>query len=484
MAVLNLYTAEQARQLDRIAIEQAGLPGILLMKRAAFAAFQILRQIWPDARRIHVVCGTGNNGGDGFALAQYALLAGLEVEIFQVGPTHRIRGDALTMLHELSDLGEGGLPLDAERLHTADVIVDALFGTGLDRPVTGAFADAIEAIRASGRPVLALDVPSGLHSDSGRILGTAVRADHTVTFIGHKIGLHMEAGRTLAGQVHLAELGVPPSVFEACPPAAQGLTWDACPRPERPAHAHKGTCGTALLMGGLPPFSGALILAAEAALHGGAGLVHAVTDETSRPPLLSRQPAIMVHAALERERLQQAHAIGIGPGLGQTALSRQWLQQVLQQARCPLVLDADALNLLAQTPTRREDWILTPHPGEAARLLGCTTADVQADRLHAARQLQQRYGGVIVLKGAGTLIQTATQTWLCRHGNAGMASGGMGDVLTGLITALLAQGLEPADAACSGVCLHARAADEAASRLGQYGLSADQLTPFIQRLLG
>ena len=477
-----LYTAEQSRTLDRLAMEQAGMPGVLLMKRAAFFAFEVLRRQFPHARKVVVVCGTGNNGGDGFALAQYAHLAGLEVHIMQLGQVSRIRGDALTMLHELSDLGLSGLPFDAALLDEADVIVDALFGTGLDRPVTGDYTTAIEAINASTTPVLALDVPSGLHADSGQVLGVAVKAAHTATFIGHKVGLHMEAGRELCGQVHFHDLGVPADIYTAWPPRACLTDWHDCPHPARPAFAHKGTAGTALLIGGAPDYPGAILLAAESAVRTGAGYVRVVTDAAHHALLLARQPALLLHGA-DRLPLAQADALGIGPGLGRSDWGRTLLRQVLHWDG-PRVLDADALTLLADTPTRADDWILTPHPGEAARLLGTTATQVQADRLNAAHTLQRRFGGVIVLKGAGTVIDDGTDTFVCGAGNAGMATAGMGDVLTGVITALLAQGLSLAEAARSGVCLHAAAGDLAAARHGRLGLDPTQLYPFIQHLLG
>ena len=482
MALLNLYRAEQARAIDRVAIEQAGIPGILLMKRAAFSAFEQLQNRWPEARRICVVCGVGNNGGDGFALAQYATLAGLQVDVLQVGPTHKIRGDALTMLHEMADLGLSGLPFDTDTLNSTDVIVDALLGTGLDRCVEGAYRDAIAAINASGKPVLALDIPSGLSADTGQALGTAVRADATVTFIVPKLGLFMEQGRALAGEVICADLGVPDDVLATQTPAVQGLHWADCPRPPRPAHAHKGRCGTALLIGG-DTLAGAIALASEAALHSGAGLTQVVTRTEHRTTLLCRNPALMVYDQLTPERLEAATAVGIGPGLGRDDWGRSLLQPLLHRD-LPRVLDADALNVLADTPMRADNWILTPHPGEAARLLGCSVAEVQTDRLSAVHKLQQRYGGVIVLKGAGTLIDDGSRIYLCLQGNPGMATGGMGDVLTGIVTALLAQGLPLADAARSGVCLHAAAADLAAAHHGQRGLEPTQLFAPLQHLLG
>lgn len=477
-----LYTAEQSRQLDRIAIEQFGLPGILLMKRAAFHAFDVLRAQWPHARHITVVCGVGNNGGDGFALAQYAALAGFEVNVLQLGPTHKIRGDALTMLHELADLGLGGLPFSEAALNETDVIVDALFGTGLTRPVEDEIKTAIEAINASGKPVLALDIPSGLHADTGQALGAAIRAQHTVTFISHKPGLYMEAGREYAGQVHYASLYVPEEVFSSLPPTAQLLKLTDCPLPPRPANAHKGLVGTATLIGGNISYGGAIMLAADGALASGAGLVKVVAHPEHRSILLNHNPALIFQSKLETA-LQQAHAFGLGPGLGQD----DWAQALWRDAlntRLPCVLDADGLNLLARTPRQQDNWILTPHPGEAARLLGCRTEDIQADRLHATRSLQQRYGGVVVLKGAGTMIDNGQTCFICTHGNPGMATGGMGDVLTGILTGLLAQGLSPFEAAKTGACLHAKAGDLAAAQLGQRGLQPQQLMPFIQHLAG
>ncbi len=481
MAVLNLYSAAQSRQLDRISIEQFGLPGILLMKRAAFSAFELLRQQWPQARRITVLCGAGNNGGDGFALAQYAYLAGLEVEVLQLGSTHKIRGDALTMLHELSDLGLGGLPFSETVLTESDVIVDAIFGTGLDRPIDGKIQTAIETVNASGKPVLALDIPSGLHADSGQILGTAIRADHTATFISHKPGLYMEAGRTCCGQVHYCTLGVPQKAYAQLTPIARLITLSDCTLPARTAHMHKGTAGCTTLIGGAQGMLGALMLSCDGALATGAGLVKAFSP-TGTDQLPLHNPAVLTPQSFEAA-LRQSDAVGIGPGLGQDNTAHEILRAVLASEH-PCVVDADGLNLLAQTPQRRGNWILTPHPGEAARLLGCTTAEIQADRLSAVRKLQQRYGGVVVLKGAGTLIDNGQEIFICRHGNSGMATGGTGDVLAGIITSLLAQGLPHMEAAKTGVCLHAKAGDLAAAQLGQRGLQPQQLLPFIQQLTG
>lgn len=328
--------------------------------------------------------------------------------------------------------------------------------------------------------MLSLDIPSGLQADTGAILGTVIRATLTVTFIAPKLGLFTGAGPDCAGEIRVDDLTVPAAVFAAIEPAALRVTAadlpDWLPGP-RPRSAHKGDFGHVLVIGGQPGMSGAPRLAAEAAARVGAGLVsvathpvHAALLNVGRPELMCR--GVLTPADLE-PLLARAGVLAIGPGLGQDDWGRDLLVATLGTGQ-PCVLDADALNLLATAPARRTDWILTPHPGEAARLLDSTAAAVQADRPTAVRALQARYGGVIVLKGAGTLVCDGRRTWLVATGNPGMASGGMGDVLTGVIAGLLAQGLAPARAAVAGTLLHGLAGDTAVAA-GERGLLAGDL---------
>jgi len=340
--------------------------------------------------------------------------------------------------------------------------------------------------------VLAVDIPSGLCSDTGRVLGVAVKADLTVTFIGLKRGLFTMAAADHTGAIEFNDLGVPPEIYQQVDCDSRRLELEALLErlPPRPATAHKGLYGTVLVVGGDYGMAGAAALAAEAALRCGAGLVRVATRPEHVAALVARTPEAMPLGVRSGQDLaalvESADVLVVGPGLGQSPWSEQLLQVAAASGK-PMVLDADGLNLLvaagAVTERRRDNWVLTPHPGEAARLLECTTAQVQADRFDAVRRLQQRYGGVAVLKGNGSLIADDSQLLLSNYGNPGMASGGMGDVLSGVIGSLLAQHLPALEAAGLGVCLHGAAGDSAAED-GQRGLLASDLIPKMRTLLG
>jgi NAD(P)H-hydrate epimerase len=482
-----LYTAAQVRALDARAIEELGIPGYELMRRAAAAALASLRRRWPQARRIAVYCGPGNNGGDGFLLALLAREAGLSVEVFALTGASG-SGDAARAREAC---GQGGVAVqrweETSTLPVADVHVDALYGTGLNRAPQTAAAQLIERINASGTPVLALDVPSGLNADTGECPGAAVRADLTVTFVAAKRGLHTGQAAARTGRVELATLGLPGSLWHASPPDACLL--EAASLPPRPRDAHKGSNGHVLAIGGEHGTAGAIRLCGEGALRGGAGLVSVATRPEHLVAFNAARPELMAHAvdgpqALE-PLLARASVLAVGPGLGKGAWGHAlWLTAL--DSPLPLVLDADGLNLLAAEPRRfgaSRQVVLTPHPGEAARLLGGSVAEVERDRFAAARALAQRFGAVSVLKGAGSLVAHPDgRLDVCPWGNPGMASGGMGDLLTGLIAALLAQGASAWEAACLGVGLHARAGD-AAARSGERGLIASDLLAPLRRLL-
>ncbi|HEY5719342.1 MAG TPA: NAD(P)H-hydrate dehydratase [Gammaproteobacteria bacterium] len=482
-----LYTAAACRDLDRSAIDGHAIPGYTLMQRAGQAAFRVLLERWPRARRLAVVCGTGNNAGDGFVLARLARAHGLEVRLLQVGDGARLRGDAGTAAAAWRGSGGRSEAFAADGLAGAEVLVDALFGTGLERPVEGAWAEAVAAINATGVPVLALDVPSGLDADRGVALGVAVRAAATVSFIGLKRGLFTGQGPEHAGHVHCAGLEVPPAVYAAVPASAQ-LLGDALLAllPRRRRDAHKGRHGHLLVLGGDHGMAGASLLAATAALRCGAGLVSLATRPEHAAALTAAQPELMCHGVATprelRPLLQRADAVVAGPGLGRGAWGAALLGAARDAGR-PLLLDADALTLLASDPAADDGWILTPHPGEAGRLLGSDAAAVQADRFAALAALRARYAGTLVLKGAGTLVDDGHGLpAVCAEGNPGMAVGGMGDVLSGVIGALRVQGLAPGDAARLGVLLHARAGDSAA-RDGERGLLPSDLLGPLRHLV-
>lgn len=484
-----LYRAEQVRALDRSAIETHGIPGLALMERAGAAAFRLLRTRWPGVRRVAVLCGTGNNGGDGFVVARLARTAGLEVTLLQLGDPERIRGDARTSLQAFRALGGESRPFDGLPRET-ELVVDGVFGTGLEREVSGRWRQALEQVNRHPAPVLALDIPSGLHSDSGRALGVAVHAEATISFIGLKQGMFTGDGPAYCGEIRFDALAVPAVIYSREILAARRLDWaqQATRLSPRRRTVHKGDCGHLLVVGGDLGFSGAARLAAEAGARTGAGLVTLATRPEHAPLTNLQRPELMCHgvdapAQLE-PLLQRASVVAVGPGLGRGGWSRGLLERVLATP-LPLVVDADALNLLAASPLKRDDWVLTPHPGEAARLLGTSVAEIQSDRFAAVVRLQQRYGGSVVLKGAGSLVLGPSRRppGVCSDGNPGMASGGMGDLLTGIIGAFMAQGFEPEQAAGLGVCLHAAAADRAAADGGERGLLASDLMPGIRRLV-
>lgn len=491
-----LYTAEQTRLLDTSAIEDVGIPGRVLMSRAAAALHRCLVQRWPEADSVHVMVGTGNNGGDGWLLAERVWRRGGRVTVYQLGDPDRIRGDALRARQMALDSGVPSQPWRAGCLHNATgLIVDALLGTGLGGEVRGDAATAIADINASGLPVLAVDIPSGLCADSGRRLGASVVADVTVSFIGRKRGLYTLDGPDCGGERLFDDLDVPTRVFRRVSSAEgwQRLDLDTeleCLAP-RAAASHKGHFGQVLVVGGDHGMGGAAILAAEAALRSGAGLVRVATRPAHVPAFLARTPEAMtvgvdaVHALVRL--LEASSVVLIGPGMGTGPWAQQLLLTALDSGK-PLVLDADALNLLSADAELASKLpagcVITPHPGEAGRLLGRDGACVQADRFAAARALSERFAASVLLKGNGSLVADPEHdNSLCCYGNPGMASGGMGDVLGGVIAALMAQGLTATAAARLGACVHGAAAD-AAVRDGQRGLLASDLLPPLRRLLG
>lgn len=477
-----LFTTAAVRALDRAAIV-GGIAGIELMERAARAALATLRQRWPQARSVCILCGPGNNGGDGFFMAALAREAGLAVTVIALIET--ATGDAALARERFVRAGGTIAALAAGELPACDVYVDALFGSGLNRAPAGAAAQWIAALNTAGRPVLAVDVPSGLNADSGVAYAPCVRAAATVSFIGWKRGTFTAQGPDHCGARTLATLDVAPALYATAQADATLLTPQALPA--RPRDSHKGRYGHVLALGGDVGAGGAIRLCGEAAARVGAGLVSIATRETNVGAILAARPELMpsgVHVPRNLEPLlAHASVCALGPGLGQSDWGRGLWQAALD-AGLPTVLDADGLNLLAANRhTLPAACVLTPHPGEAARLLAVDTATLQADRFGSARALAQEFGAIVVLKGVGSLIADPQgHAALCPWGNAGMASGGMGDVLTGVIAGLLAQGLSAWDAACLGVGLHARAGDLAA-RVGERGLLAADLFPYLRALV-
>lgn len=481
-----LYTAAQVRELDARLIA-AGTPGFELMQRAAHAAWRALRRRWPDAGAVTVLAGRGNNAGDGYLVAALAQRSGWQVRVLAVGDPQALQGDAAQALAEARASGVVVEPWHAEAM-LQGVLVDALLGTGIAGDVREPYVGAIEAINASALPVLAIDLPSGLCANSGRVLGHAVRADLSVTFIGLKLGLFTADGPDRVGTLVFDDLQADPQIVSQVAGDAVRLDQSTLvPVAPRSPVAHKGSFGQVLVIGGDLGTGGAALLSAEAALRCGAGMVTLATRPEHVTASLVRRPEIMCSGVESTYSLtalvERADVLVVGPGLGQGPWGRSLLS-LAAQAEVPQVWDADALNLLAHAAVELpRGCLITPHPGEAARLLGSDNQAVQKDRFAALAALVERYRCIVVLKGAGTLVGAPGEVpVVIGAGNPGMAAGGMGDVLTGVIAALQAQHLGSFEAAVAGALLHGAAGDAAARIDGERGLLPSDLFPHLRRL--
>jgi hydroxyethylthiazole kinase-like uncharacterized protein yjeF len=486
-----LYNTEQIQEIEDRAIYQCGISGYELMSRAGAEVFRVLQSQWPEAKSIAVFCGAGNNAGDGYIVAALALSAGLNVQLFSLIDANNLRGDALSAYKKF--LEEKGVvtPFFANAVVHAEVIVDALFGTGLDRVVVGDYLAAVNLINKAQARVIAVDVPSGLNANTGNVKGEAVKADCTVTFIALKQGLFTGEAANYCGHIIYASLDVPDDVFHEVQSKVYRVLQRGFPRRER--CIHKGQNGHVLVIGGEQGYAGAVMLAAEAALRVGAGLVSVATRKGHTSFMSNRRPEVMCHGVENSDQivslLEKCNVVVIGPGLGQTDWAKDLLLMVIDSRKLVLI-DADALNILAKIPAAHSNLlltsyrsVLTPHVGEAARLLNQPKAKVQQDRFGMVRLLQKKYGGIAVLKGAGTLIASPEDLGVSTTGNPGMASGGMGDALSGVIAGLLAQGFPLKEAAQQGVYIHGLAADLAAQEEGERGLLASDLMPYLRRLV-
>lgn len=460
------------------------------MERAGQAAFSVVEAHWPECERAVVFCGGGNNGGDGYVLARCLSEVGIRVRIYALVPIEDLQGEAKTAAMACQ---RARIPIEIFEAKTSveepDLVVDALLGTGFKGTPAPLFEAAIRCINALLCPVLAIDLPSGLNGDTGVVLGVAVKADVTVSFIGLKRGCFTADAKDYTGTLEFSDLQVDPAIYAMQSISAErlGPTKVKNYLKKRKQNSHKGDFGHVLVVGGAPGYLGAVIMAGVAALRVGAGKVSVVTTSTHAPFVATHTPEIMAHGGEDPEKVKAlieiATTIVIGPGLGQDRLAKEWFDAVLS-AKCPKVLDADALSLLARMPRQEENWILTPHPKEAACLLSTTTEAVQQDRFSALEALNAKYGGSAVLKGSGTLVGEQGRTvGLCDLGNPGMATAGMGDILSGILGGILAQGLSPPEAARLGVVVHATAGDRAA-KAGESGLMACDLLPVIGGIVG
>lgn len=483
-----VFCADQVRNHEAQAAKLAAVSMYELMERAGAAAFKALKQYYPNAKRILVLCGQGNNAGDGFVVARLAKQAGLHVRLVLLGDVSRFSQDTTEASNRW--VAEGGTTTRwPQSFADAEVIVDALLGTGTRGQLRSPYAEVIETLRNADIPVLSLDIPSGLIADTGASAGAAVCADQTITFVGIKRGLVTGQGKQQSGELIFDDLGIADTFQSLATPCAQLLDFNYLPvLPRRALNSHKGSAGRVLCLGGNRGMPGAIRLTSEAALRAGAGLVKTCCHPENRQLVSQGLPELMLAESDDlKELLGWASCIVLGPGLGQDTWASYLFNQVLDYVATQpktLLLDADALNLLAASSRALPSHcILTPHPGEAARLLGCQRTDIEDNRYQTLGKLQQKYQATVLLKGAGTLIATQQQHVVLTNGNPGMASPGMGDLLSGVIISLVAQGLSNDEATVYGASLHSAAADQAAQQSGERGMMASDLLPFIRKLV-
>ncbi|HYQ80550.1 MAG TPA: NAD(P)H-hydrate dehydratase [Anaeromyxobacteraceae bacterium] len=497
---MRLVGSAEMREIDRTAIDGFGIPSLTLMDRAGRAVAEVAGELAGPHGRVVVVCGGGNNGGDGYVAARLLRAAGREARVVALVPADRLSPDARAVREQAERSGvpiDDGGELAGFEAGPGDVVVDALLGTGLARAPEGPFAEAIARVvelRTHGAQVVAVDVPSGLSADTGRPLGACVRADRTVTFGFMKRGLFIHPGVEYAGEVTVADIGVPPAAAERVPVTCEVLTQEEARAllPPRPRDAHKGDAGRVLVVAGSPGKTGAAHLALTGALRGGAGLVTLAARAEVLPLALAGRPEAMSLALPGEGPLGRADleplaaaargmdALVIGPGIPRGPDTAVLLRALLDKVRLPAVLDADALNALAEGPSLLErmppGMVLTPHPGEMARLAGLSVEAVQEDRIGVAASRARAWLATVLLKGARTVVADPSgPPAVIPTGNPGMASGGTGDVLAGLVGALLGGGLDPRAAARVGAWVHGRAGDLAARRCGERGLLAGDL---------
>ncbi|MFJ2976224.1 bifunctional ADP-dependent NAD(P)H-hydrate dehydratase/NAD(P)H-hydrate epimerase [Kluyvera sp. NPDC087067] len=483
----SIWPADELRRAEKTAAQSLGLSLYELMQRAGQAAFDVARAAYPVARHWLILCGHGNNGGDGYVVARLAMAAGMRVTLLAQTCDKPLPPEAHSAREAWLACGGEIHPADIHWPRDADLIIDGLLGTGLQSAPRDNVARLIEQANDFPAPIIALDIPSGLNAQTGTTPGAVIHAAQTITFIALKPGLLTGKARDVVGQLHHHALGLEAWLAEQPihihrMDASQLAQWFTVRRPT----SHKGDHGKLVVIGGDHGTAGAIRMTGEAALRAGAGLVRVLTRAENIAPIITARPELMVSELTPQsldESLEWAGAVVIGPGLGQAAWGKQALRKI-DNFRKPTLWDADALNLLAINPDKRHNRVITPHPGEAARLLNCKVAEIESDRLLSAQRLVQRYGGTVVLKGAGTIVASECGvSSIIDAGNAGMASGGMGDVLSGIIGALLGQALSPYDAACAGCIAHGAAADELAARYGTRGMLATDLFSTLRRVV-
>ena len=499
---MKVVTAQEMRQIDQQTIKQIGIPGAVLMEHAGSAVVRAIHQHFPECRNIAIVVGKGNNGGDGLVIARQLALAGQPIQIFLVSPPESFAGDALTNLQITQNLdlpitsilSAGELKGLKSQIASSDLIVDSIFGTGLRGGVRGFIADVIECINETGRPVVAIDLPSGLAADTGIAEGACIQATYTVTMGLPKRGNLIHPGGTLTGKLEVADIGFPSSVIDT---QNLQINWtqpsDAARLlPPRPIHSHKGTYGRVFVVAASTGMTGAAALTSAGALRVGAGLVTLGTPKSLNPILEVKLTEVMTlplpetaegSLALEAkshiiEAVERTKSVlAIGPGLSQHPETVALVHTLTRESNTPTVIDADGLNALSKSKdilsSLSPQMVLTPHPGEMARLIGGTVEALERDRIGITQRFAETHNVTLVLKGAPTVVARGNgEVWINSTGNAGMATGGMGDVLTGLIAGLMAQKVPAFDAAVLGVYLHGLAGDIVAESIGMHGLMA------------
>jgi len=503
---MRVVTAEEMKRLDRAAIEEYGIPGLVLMENAGRQVVEVIKQVLGNVRGkvVTVFVGKGNNGGDGFVTARHLLNMGVEVKVLALADLEEITGDAAVNLEIWRKMGQkiyslhhgDGINIVRLILMNTDLIVDAIYGTGFRGKMAEKVGRVVEVLNGSGKPIVAVDIPSGLEADTGRVNGPCIRATNTVTFALPKLGLILEPGADYAGELHVADISIPSVLIENKAPQRYLITAELVKEwlPPRPSAAHKGNFGRVVVVAGSRGMTGAAYLVGEAALRAGAGLITVAVPESLHDIMESKLTEVMTvplpdtgkgslsRGARQRilDLLEGADVLALGPGLSTMPEVVTMVRELMPLVRIPCVLDADGLNALAgeadilrkiQAPV-----VITPHPGEMARLMGVSTREIQEDRLSVAGKAATTWNVVALLKGARTVVAAPNGAiYINPTGNPGMATGGSGDVLTGVVAALIAQGMEPVHAASAGAYIHGMAGDLGAREKGMIGLTAGDI---------
>jgi ADP-dependent NAD(P)H-hydrate dehydratase / NAD(P)H-hydrate epimerase len=514
-----LVTAKEMQEMDRKTIESFGIPGMVLMENAARGAVEALlsRIDGKKIKKIAVLAGRGNNGGDGFVMARYLMEKGFKINVFLLASKEGVKGDAaanLKLFETLCEHSDTGslieIPSQEEfnnfklKILHHDLFIDALLGTGLNAEVRGIMKSAIELMNASAKPVFSVDIPSGLSADTGQVLGTAVKAFATATFAFAKIGHILHPGNSLTnsliGELEIIDIGIPKYIADTSAVSLSLIEKEniAALFPSRAFDTHKGHLGHLLIIAGSSGKTGAAALCANAAMRSGTGLVTVGVPESLNPvmeglileamtyPLPEEEKGLLTQSCFGdiQELIKGKQVLALGPGLGTHPGTKRLVEKLVSTCELPMIIDADGLNHIAKNPDilkqKKASIILTPHPGEMARLCSLSTKEIQADRIGTARQFAAEFKVILILKGAGTVIVLpGGNTFISPTGNAGMASGGMGDVLTGMIAGFCAQGLSPENASLAGVYLHGLCADILAEKVGRFGFLASDLVRTI-----